>query len=128
VDIDWFGDGPFRTAVHCAGVTYDWTSMAKYALFLQHRTKPGKREEVQRVWQKHMQPAIEANGAHNLYVYSFGDSPDRICAFQVYDSDESAAAFLKSPEYRAYQHEVEMLLDGPPQVEVLRPQWIKGIS
>ena len=30
--------------------------MSKHALLLQHRTKPGARDAVQQVWQKHMQP------------------------------------------------------------------------
>ncbi|MHC1551225.1 putative quinol monooxygenase [Phyllobacterium sp. K27] len=101
--------------------------MSKQALFLQHRTKPGAREEVQKVWQKHMQPAIDANAGHEVYVYSFGSDPDRICAFQVYNSVEEANAFLKSQAYTDYEQEVSPLLEGPPQVEVLQPQWIKGI-
>ena len=100
--------------------------MAKHALFLQHRTKPGARDAVQKIWQKHMQPAIEANAGHEIYVYSFGSDPDRICAFQVYDSAEAAADFLKTPSYIAYEREVGPLLEGPPEVEVLQPQWIKS--
>ena len=51
--------------------------MSKHALFLQHRTKPGARDEVQKIWQKHMQPAIDGNSGHEVYVYSFGSDPDR---------------------------------------------------
>jgi quinol monooxygenase YgiN len=100
--------------------------MSKHVLFLQHRTKPGARDAVQRVWQKHMQPAIEANAGHEIYVYAFGSDPDRICAFQVYASAEEASAFLKTPAYLAYEKEVAPLLEGPPDVEVLQPQWIKA--
>jgi quinol monooxygenase YgiN len=100
--------------------------MTRYALFITHRTKPGQRDTVQSVWQKHMQPAIEANGAHEVYAYCFGTEPDRICAFQVYDSWESASAFLESAQYVAYQREVEPLLEGPPEVLALLPQWVKG--
>jgi len=78
------------------------------------------------VWQRHMQPAISGNAGHKVYVYSFGSDPDRICAFQVYSSAEEANAFLKSQPYIDYEKEVAPLLDGPPQVEVLAPQWIKG--
>ena len=102
--------------------------MSKHALFLQHRTKPGARDEVQRIWQKHMQPAIEGNGGHEVYVYSFGSDPDRNLRLQVYSSVEEASAFLKSQAYIDYEKEVAPLLEGPPQVEVLRPQWIKGIG
>ena len=100
--------------------------MTKHALFLQHRTKPGARDAVQRVWQKLIRPVIDANAGHEVYVYSFGSDPDRICAFQVYGSAEAAAAFLKTPAYLAYEKEVAPLLEAPPQVEVLQPQWIKA--
>ena len=101
--------------------------MSKHALFLQHRAKPGAREAVRKVWQKHMQPAVDGNPGHEVYVYSFGSDPDRICAFQVYSSVEKANAFLKSQAYIDYEKEVAPLLEGPPHVEVLQPQWIKGI-
>jgi quinol monooxygenase YgiN len=102
--------------------------MTKHALFLQHRTKPGARDDVQKIWQKHMQPAIAGNPDHEIYVYSFGDGPDRICAFQVYSSAEAANAFLKSQAYRDYEQEVTPLLEGPPTVEALKPQFIKHQS
>lgn len=102
--------------------------MTKHALYLQHRTKPGARDDVQKVWQKHMQPAIGSNPGHEAYVYSFGSDPNQICAFQVYSSAEDANAFLRSPAYIAYEKEVAPLLEGPPQVDVLQPQWIKGVS
>jgi quinol monooxygenase YgiN len=102
------------------------SELQKHALFLQHRTKPGARDTVQAIWRKHMQPAIEANDGHELYVYSFGADADRICAFQIYASAEHAQAFLKSPAYNAYEAEVGDFLEGPPVVEVLTPQWIKS--
>jgi quinol monooxygenase YgiN len=108
------------------GIQYEDSNMTRYAIFLQHRTKPGQRDVVQKIWQKHMQPAISANNAHEVYVYCFATDPDRICAFQVYDSEASANAFLRSVQYLAYQREVEPLLEGAPQIEVLHPQWIKG--
>jgi quinol monooxygenase YgiN len=100
--------------------------ITKHALFLRHRTKPGARDAVQHVWKKHMQPAIEANDGHEVYVYAFGSDPNRICAFQVYGSAEGASAFLKTPAYLAYEQEAAPLLEGPPEVEALQLQWIKA--
>jgi quinol monooxygenase YgiN len=96
-----------------------------YAVVIRHTTEPGMRHEVQRVWQRHMQPAIEANPEHDVYVYSFGADPDEIVAFQVYANADAATAFLQSPAYTTYEAEVADLLAGPPQVEVVQPQWIK---
>jgi quinol monooxygenase YgiN len=97
----------------------------EYAVVIRHTTNPGRRDEVQRVWQRHMQPAIAANRDHEVYVYSFGADADTIVAFQVYSSAAAANAFLESPAYAAYEAEVADLLEGPPQVELLQPQWIK---
>ena len=66
--------------------------MAKHALFIQHKTLPGKRDEVQRVWRKHMMPAIRANEGHEAYFYCFGSDPDTICAFQQYTDSDSMQA------------------------------------
>ena len=99
-----------------------------HTLFLQHRTRPGARAQVQDVWNKHMRPAVAANPGHLAYIYAFGSDEDRICAFQVYESAEEAQAFLRSDAYVAYELEVSPLLYGPPQVEVLQAQWVKGLS
>lgn len=99
--------------------------MAGYALFIQHRTQPGKRNEVQAVWRKHMQPAIATNEGHLAYFYTFGTWPDEINAFQHYRDAASGAAFLKTPAYAAYLAEVEPLLLGDPLVTVLDVQWVK---
>lgn len=97
------------------------------ALFIIHKTRPGKRDAVREVWMKHMAPAIEANPGHLAYVYNFDqDDPDGICAFQLYASQAAADAFLKHANYLAYLAEVEPLLSGPPDVKSLQPQWRKA--
>jgi quinol monooxygenase YgiN len=101
--------------------------MSQIALFIKHRTLPGKRDEVQKVWEKHMAPAIAANPGHAAYFYCFDNSdPDSICAFQLYASAEASREFLKTDSYAAYLKEVEPLLSGPPQVTALTPMWSKG--
>ena len=74
-----------------------------------------------------MRPAITENAGHEIYIYAFGTDPcSAICAFQVYTSAEAAKAFPKTAAYLAYEQEVAPLLEGPPQVDVLQPQWIKA--
>lgn len=99
--------------------------MPAHALFIQHRTRPGMRNEVQRVWRKHVEPAISANPDHHAYFYCFGEDPDSICAFQAYDDRAAAAAFVKTPECAAYYAEVTPLLLGEPTITVLQVQWSK---
>jgi len=101
--------------------------MTSFALIVRHQTKSGKRDEVRRVWEKHMAPAISANPGHIAYFYCFdNDDPDSICAFQQYASVEASQDFLKTESYAAYLQDVEPLLLGPPQVTALIPVWVKG--
>lgn len=100
--------------------------MPSTALFITHRVRPGQREAVRAVWERHMAPAIAANAGHDAYFYCFDPaSPDTICAFQLYRSADAAAAFLATPAYRAYEQEVSSLLVGPPDVKPLVPIWSK---
>jgi quinol monooxygenase YgiN len=101
--------------------------MSKTAVFIKHRALPGKREEVRRVWEKHLQSRIKANLAHEVYFYCYDDNdPDVICAFQMYTSRASSQDFLKSAWYSAYLREVKPLLAGEPEIQGTTPIWAKG--
>jgi quinol monooxygenase YgiN len=96
------------------------------ALIVKHRTAPGKREAVVKVWLHHMAPAVDNNEEHLAYFYCEDPSdPDAIVAFQQYRTAQAAQDFLRTPAYLAYLQEVEPLLSGPPQVVTLRPVWVK---
>jgi quinol monooxygenase YgiN len=100
--------------------------MSRAALFIKHKTLPGRREDVRRIWERHMAPAISDNPAHTAYFYCFDSAdPDSIGAFQEYASAEAASAFVKTASYLEYVKEVESLLAGPPQVMRLTPVWTK---
>jgi len=101
--------------------------MPQLALFVRHRTLPGRRDEVRKVWEKHMAPAVSANPGHIAYFYCLDNNdPDSVCAFQEYVSAEASESFLQTESYAAYLREVEPLLAGPPEVTVLTPVWSKG--
>lgn len=102
--------------------------MTSLALIIKHKTQPGKRDEVRKVWERHMAPAVSANPGHIAYFYCFDNAdPDAIVAFQQYVSAEAAGEFLKTDSYAAYLQEVEPLLSGPPQVTALTPMWSKEL-
>jgi hypothetical protein len=53
--------------------------VSKVALFIRHKTRPGKRDAVREVWMRYMQPAIARNAEHEAYFYCFNnDDPDSI--------------------------------------------------
>lgn len=99
--------------------------MTQFATLVQHRTLPGKREDVERVWQKHIKPHVAGNPNFRAYFYCFGDDPDSIGAFQSYSDRNAAAAFVKTPEYAAYYEEVKPYLLGDPTITVLDVRWSK---
>lgn len=101
--------------------------MATLAVIIKHKTKPGMRDEVRKVWEKHMAPAISENPDHISYFYCFDNSdPDSISAFQQYSNAEASKEFLETENYAAYLKEVEPLLSGPPEVTSLTPVWAKS--
>ena len=101
--------------------------MASFALIIKHKTTPGKRDEVRKIWEKHMAPAIAANPGHTAYFYCFDNAdPDSISAFQQYLSIEESRAFLKTASYAAYLKDVEPLLAGSPEITTLTPVWSKN--
>lgn len=100
--------------------------MSALALFIRHKTKPGRRDQVRAVWERHMPSAIGANADHVAYFYCFANADaDSICAFQLYATIAAAEAFLKTASYQNYLREVEPLLAGPPEVTELTPMWAK---
>lgn len=48
--------------------------MNKAAIFIRHKTLPGKREEVRKVWERYMQPLIAQNKGHEAYFYCYDDT------------------------------------------------------
>lgn len=100
--------------------------MTHLALTIRHQTRPGLRDDVRKVWEAHMVPAVDVNPAHLAYFYCFDNvDPDAVHAFQVYDSAESAQRFLETDAYAAYLRAVEPLLSGPPQVIPMTLVWAK---
>jgi len=101
--------------------------MSKTALFITHRALPGKRDEVRRVWEKHLQRNIAADAAHEAYFYCYDDSdPDTIRVFQQYADRASSQEFLAAPWYAAYVSEVTPLLAGQPEIRAATPVWAKS--
>lgn len=100
---------------------------APVAVLVLHRARPGQRDAVREVWMRSMAPAVQVHAGHRSYCLAYdADDVDVICAFQIYASPQAARDFLRHPDYLAYCARVEPLLDGPPQVRTLRPQWMKS--
>ena len=100
--------------------------MASSAVFITHRVRPGQREAVFAVWQKHMAPAIAANLGHEAYFYCFDPAdPDAICAFQQYRSPEEAAAGAQASQVVVRDAVGNALADGD-SVTLIKDLAVKG--
>lgn len=103
--------------------------MSTLALIISHTAHAGKRDDVRRVWETYMAPAIASNPDHVAYFYCFDNGdPDSISAFQLYTSLEASEQFLRTHAYAEYLRHVEPLLVGPPRVTTLTPVWTKIAS
>lgn len=104
--------------------------MNKLALFLKNKAKPGKREEVHRIWDKHLRPRVEKSKAQELYLFCHDDNdPDTFYIFELYNDRE---AFLRNGQtdwFAEYMKEVGPLLqEGKAEFGSATPIWAKGIS
>lgn len=102
--------------------------MSRYAVQIQHRTRPGQRQRVAEIWQRHMAPAVTDNPGHEAYFYCFGGEPDSIVAFQVYTDENAARRFLETEAYARYVEAVSELLEGAPVVSTLEVIWSKAAA
>ena len=103
--------------------------MSKSALFIRHRSLPGKRDEVRRIWEKHLPARVASNPAHEAYYYCYdAKDPDRVCVFQLYSDSTSAQDFVKGDWYPAYEQEVAPYLSGESEFRVATPMWMKDAT
>ncbi|MBA3712690.1 MAG: antibiotic biosynthesis monooxygenase [Pyrinomonadaceae bacterium] len=101
--------------------------MNKTALFIRHRAQSGRRDDVQRVWEKHVKPRVEANPAHEAYFFCYDDNdPDVICVFQLYTDMASMQDFLRGAWYADYLSEVSQFIEAQPQIAPATLVWAKG--
>jgi len=101
--------------------------MAKTALFIRATTKPGKRDELRKVFEQHLIPHIEANTGQDFCFYCYGtDDENTVCMFEVLSEPSNLPAVLQSDWFKAYLAAAEPLLAKPTEVITTPPVWAKG--
>ena len=101
--------------------------MSKSATFVRHKAKPGRRDDVRRVWEKYARDYVAAGNGTLSYYYCYDDSdPDTVIVFQLGADQGSNQDFVKQPWFAHYQREKAELLAGPSEVRTATPQWVKG--
>lgn len=101
--------------------------MTKLALFIHTRTKPGKRGDLQALWEKHLKARAEANPGQEVYFFCTDNhDPDALHLFELYADPKQLEANANQPWFADYMAEAEPLLAEPPTVAVTTPAWAKG--
>ncbi len=103
--------------------------MSKLGLFVKVKARPGKRDQVWQLWQKHVKPHVEkAPGIEiNCYCYD-ADDDDAICFFELFEDRTDFDAASQSDWYAEYLKAVKPLLAGPSEVIFADPIWAKGLQ
>lgn len=97
------------------------------ALFIRHTAKPGKRDELRRIWEKYVRGYVAGNDHQPAYFYCYDDNdPNSVVVFQLHAGEESGSAFEQQPWYEDYERETAALLAGPSEFRSASPQWIKS--
>lgn len=103
--------------------------MSKSATFVRHTAKPGKRDEVRRVWEKYARDYVAGSDGSLAYCYCYDDNdPDTIIVFQLAADRSIGQEFVKQPWFADYQRETAALVAGPSEVRTATPQWVKGAA
>jgi quinol monooxygenase YgiN len=103
--------------------------MSNSATFVRHKAKPGKRDEIRRVWERYARDYVAGSKGALSYYYCYDDNdPDAIVVFGLATDQASGQDFLKQPWFGDYQRETAALVVGPSEVRTLTPQWAKGAA
>lgn len=98
----------------------------RLALFITTRARPGKRDELRRLWEKHLRPRVQQNPAQDVYAYCLDrEDPDLIHLFEVYDDASAMAEAGEAEWFEAYMEEAAPLMAEPPSIVVADPVWEK---
>ncbi|WP_287106797.1 antibiotic biosynthesis monooxygenase [Mesorhizobium sp.] len=103
--------------------------MSKSATFVRHKAKPGRRDDVRRVWEKYARAYVGGNDGQLTYYYCYDDNdPDTVIVFQLATDQASGQEFVNQPWFADYQRETAALLAGPSEIRTATPQWVKGAA
>lgn len=103
--------------------------MSKSATFVRHKAKPGRRDDLRRVWEKYVRDYVAGSKAALSCYYCYDDNdPDTVIVFQLGADQANGQEFVKQPWFADYQRETAALLAGTSELRTATPQWVKGAA
>ncbi len=99
--------------------------MEKFAIYVSFKAKPGRREEIKAVYDKHVRPHIEI-GEHLLSCvssYSLEDE-DTLCLFELHSTPGLLEKAQELPWFKQYMTELDDILVEKPIFTPMAPIYI----
>jgi quinol monooxygenase YgiN len=103
--------------------------MAKLVLIVRTKTQPGKRDDVYRLFEKHLASRVEDTDALEVFVWCADEmDANTFYIFEIYGDRTVQQANAEDPAYFAYLQEAQPLLASPPEVVTATPVWTKVLA
>ena len=100
--------------------------MSKSASLLRLKAKPGRRDDVMRVWERYARDYTAKEKGFLSFYYCYEDNdPDAIVVFGLANKD-SVEAFAQQPWFSDYQRDTQALLAETPEVCRVTAIYAKG--
>ena len=98
------------------------------ALFMKVRARAGRRDDLRAAWEAHLKPRAAENPAQTGYAYCYDRAdPDVIWIFEHYSDEAELQKNAQAPFFAAFMEATADLVDGPPEVAMADPVWLKGM-
>lgn len=102
--------------------------MGELAIIVKSRAKPGKRDEISRLYEKLMIPRAIENESQEVVVWCADQhDPDAFYLFEIYSDSAAMGANAQAGWFADYMAQAGPLLAGEPEVAMTTPLWSKGV-
>jgi quinol monooxygenase YgiN len=102
--------------------------MGELAMVIRTRTRPGKRDEVFRLYRELLVPRAEQNETQEVIVWCADQhDPDAFILFEIYRDQAALGTNAQSDWFADYMARVGPLLAAEPDVVMATPRWAKGV-
>lgn len=98
----------------------------RVAVYLTIRTKPGKRDELQALWEQHLKGRIVQNSELPGYIFALDHSDENVIRIaELYQTNEALNENAQAKWFSDYMQQANPLLDGEPEFHTATPVWVK---
>lgn len=102
--------------------------MSRLAMIIKTKAKPGKRDEIQALYEELLAPRAVENEAQEAVAWCADQhDPDTFYLFEIYRDGEAMGTNAQAPWFGEYMAKVGPLLAGEPDVGMASLEWAKGL-